>query len=472
MDTLDGLLTVDHKAGDLEGQIYRGLRDAILAGRLVAGQKLPATRPLAHTTGVGRSTIVQAFERLREEGYIGAVQGGYTQVSPLLAPPVRPDEPARPIPAHIRATPVTDDHAAFVSGVPDLSAFPTAAWARCLGARARSLRLHDLGYGSPEGLPELRAAILAHVAETRGVVADPDQILILPSTSVAIDLIARLILRPGDTAWIEEPGYPAALSVLRNSGARLVSVPCDMEGINPAAATGPAPRLIFVTPSHQYPTGVTMSLTRRLALLEAAAAVGAVILEDDYDSDFQYGGRRIAALQGIDRSASVAYLGTFSKTLAPGICVAYAILPHWLLERVAAAPWHRGLVPIHVQAALADFIRDGHLRAHLRRMNALYHARMDGALTALHRHCEDTLLIPDQRGGLQLAAYFRNTARDDTAIATTLRKHAVAAKPLSQFYLETPRPGLLLGISLTPPAEADVAAARMQSVFAKPPSPR
>ncbi len=351
--------------------------------------------------------------------------------------------------------------------MPDLSAFPTAAWARCLGARARSLRLHDLGYGSPEGLPELRAAILAHVAETRGVVADPDQILILPSTSVAIDLIARLILRPGDTAWIEEPGYPAALSVLRNSGAQLVSVPCDMEGINPAAATGPAPRLIFVTPSHQYPTGVTMSLTRRLALLEAAASVGAVILEDDYDSDFQYGGRRIAALQGIDRSASVAYLGTFSKTLAPGICVAYAILPHWLLERVAAAPWHRGLVPIHVQAALADFIRDGHLRAHLRRMNALYHARMDGALAALHHHCEATLLIPDQRGGLQLAAYFRDAARDDVAIATALRKHAVAAKPLSQFYLETPRPGLLLGISLTSAEEADAAAERMKQVFSK-----
>jgi GntR family transcriptional regulator / MocR family aminotransferase len=471
MDTLDGLLTVDHAAGDLEGQIYRGLRDGILAGRLVAGQKLPATRPMARAIGVGRSTIVQAFERLREEGYIGAVQGSFTQVSPLLAAPVKPEDPRRPIsprrPGTVSAPDKANDHAAFVSGVPDLSAFPTAAWARCLGARARSLRLHDLGYGSPEGLVELRAAILAHVAETRGVVADPDQIIILPSTSVAIDLIARLLLRPGDTAWIEEPGYPAALSVLRNSGARLVSVPCDMEGINPAAAKGPAPRLIFVTPSHQYPTGVTMSLTRRLALLDAAAAVGAVILEDDYDSDFQYGGRRIAALQGIDRSASVAYLGTFSKTLAPGICVAYAILPHWLLERVAAAPWHRGLVPIHVQAALADFIRDGHLRAHIRRMNALYRERMDAALAALHRHCGTALIVPDQRGGLQLAAFFWDATRDDVAMAAALRQRAIAAKPLSQFYLETPRPGLLLGISLTPPAEADAAAERMGLVFAK-----
>jgi GntR family transcriptional regulator/MocR family aminotransferase len=162
----------------------------------------------------------------------------------------------------------------------------------------------------------------------------------------------------------------------------------------------------------------------------------------------------------------VAYLGTFSKTLAPGICVAYAILPHWLLERVAAAPWHRGLVPIHVQAALADFIRDGHLRAHIRRMNALYRDRMEAALAALHRHCEDTLIIPDQRGGLQLAAYFRDVRRDDIATVAALRQHRVAAKPLSQFYLETPRPGLLLGISLTPLAEAEAAAERMHRVFA------
>ncbi len=468
MQILDGLLTLDHDAGDLEGQIYRGFRDGILSGRLVAGQRLPATRPLAAAIGVARSTLVHAFERLRAEGYITAVRGSFTHVSPLLPAPVKPDDPPHATPARRPATrpAVREDHAAFASGVPDLAAFPTAAWARCLGARARALRLHDLGYGAPEGLLELRSSILAHVAETRGVVADPDQIIIVPSTSVVIDLIARLLLRPGDTAWIEEPGYPAALSVLRNTGANLISVPCDAEGIDPAAAQGPAPRLIFVTPSHQYPTGVTMSLTRRLSLLEAAAGAKAVILEDDYDSDFQYGGRRIAALQGIDRSASVAYLGTFSKSLAPGICVAYAILPHWLLERVAAAPRHRGLVPIHVQAALADFIRDGHLRAHIRRMNSVYHARMEAALEALHRHCGEVLLVPEQRGGLQLAAYFRDASRDDIAIAEALRHRAVAAKPLSQFYLQTPRPGLLLGISLTPPEAAEAAAGRMREVLA------
>ncbi len=469
MQILEGLLTVDHEEGDLEGQIYRGLRDGILAGRLPSGHNLPATRPMARSIGVARSTVVKAFERLRTEGYIGAVQGSATRVSALLPPPAgTEDQPRRKIPrrkAQPEAVPAVQS-AAFTSGIPDLAAFPHAAWARCLGARARALRLHDLGYGAPEGLAELRAAILSHVADTRGVVAEPEQLIIVPSTSIAIDLIARLLLSPGDTAWIEEPFYPAALTVLRNTGANLVSVPCDAEGIDPALPRGPAPRLIYATPSHQYPTGVTMSLTRRLRLLEAAAAANAVILEDDYDSEFQYAGRRIAALQGIDRRASVAYLGTFSKILAPGICVAYAILPPWLLERVAAAPWHRGLVPIHVQAALADFIRDGHLRAHIRRMNAVYGERMDGALAALRRHCDDTLEIPDQRGGLQLAAHFRDRRRDDVTTAAALLQHGIAVKPLSQFYLQQKRPGLLFGISLTTPAESELAAARMQRVLA------
>lgn len=470
MHMLEGLLTVKHEAGDLEGQIYRGVRDIILAGRLASGQKLPATRPLARTIGVARSTVVLAFERLRAEGYIGAVQGSGTSVSALLPTPARPEDQPRLVPPDSTVAAKLarrEEQGAFFSGIPDLAAFPTAAWARCLGVRARALRLHDLGYGAPEGLMALRAAILAHVAETRGVIAAPEQVIIVPSTSVAMDLIARLTLRSGDTAWIEEPCYPAAVAALRNTGAVLVSVPCDAEGINPDIPRGSAPRLIYVTPSHQYPTGVTMSLPRRLALLETAARTGAVILEDDYDSEFQYGGRPIAALQGIDRGNSVAYLGTFSKTLAPGICVAYAILPHWLLERQAATPWHRGLVPIHVQAALADFIRDGNFRAHIRRMNSVYRERMDGALAALSRYCNDALIIPEQRGGLQLASYFRDARRDDTVAATMLRQHGVSVKPLSQFYREAPQSGLLFGISLTKPAESEAAAARMKHIFAE-----
>jgi GntR family transcriptional regulator/MocR family aminotransferase len=463
MEMLDGFLVLDRAAGDLEGQVYRAVRAEILAGRLSPGTRLPATRALAGTIGVARSTLVQAFDRLRAEGYVEAAQGSGTRVAALPALVGLEDVSLRPPPA----LPVPSAaYGAFESGVPDLAAFPHAIWARCLGVRARSLRVHDLGYGAPEGLPALREAILTHVAAARGVVATPDQVVILPSTGAAIDLLAQVTLRPGDTAWIEEPGYPTAQQVLRRVGARLVPVPCDAEGLDPAAAIGPAPRLIYVTPSHQYPTGVTMSLPRRLALLDAAASAGAIILEDDYDSEFQYGGRPIACLQGIDRRGSVAYLGTFSKTLAPGLRVAYAILPHRLLAEALVLQKLRGAtVSIHVQAALADFLRDGHFRAHVRRMSAVYGARMETALTAMRQQCEATLIVPAQRGGLQFAARFKDAAADDVAIAGALQAAWVAAKPLSTFYLGTPQPGLLLGIALA--TDADAAARRMRRVCAR-----
>jgi GntR family transcriptional regulator/MocR family aminotransferase len=461
---LDGWITLDRAAGDLEGQIYRAMRDEILAGRLSPGLRLPATRALAQTMGIARSTLVKAFERLRAEGYVEGVQGSGTRVAALPAPPLAlEDVPPRPLPLPPPSIPA---YGAFESGVPDLAAFPHAIWARCLGARARSLRVHDLGYGAAEGLSALREAILTHVMAARGVVATPDQVIILPSTGAAIDLLAHVTLRPGDTAWIEEPGYPTAQQVLRRCGAELVPMPCDAEGLNPRAATGPAPRLIYVTPSHQYPTGVTMSLSRRLALLEAAASAGALILEDDYDSEFQYSGRPIACLQGIDRRGSVAYLGTFSKTLAPGIRVAYAILPHRLLAEARAVQKLRGAtVSIHVQAALADFLQDGHFRAHIRRMSAVYGERMEVALAAVRHHCADTLIVPTQRGGLQFAALFRNGAADDVAVATALQAAGVAAKPLSAFYLGTPQPGLLLGIAMA--TDADAAATVIQRICAR-----
>ena len=463
MQILDGFLALDRRAGDLEGQVYRAARAAILTGHLSAGTRLPATRALARTLGIARSTLVQAFDRLQAEGYVEAVQGSGTRVAALPALTGLDEAPPRVRPGP--STPIAT-YGAFESGVPDLSAFPHAIWARCLGARARSLRVHDLGYGAPEGLPALREAILTHVAAARGVVATPDQVVIVPSTGAAIDLLAHATLRPGDTAWIEEPGYPTAQQVLSGTGTRVVPVSCDAEGLDPRSATGPAPRLIYVTPSHQYPTGVTMSLPRRLALLDAAASAGAIILEDDYDSEFQYSGRPIACLQGIDRRGSVAYLGTFSKTLAPGIRVAYAILPHWLLDDVLALQKLRGAtVPIHVQAALADFLREGHFRAHVRRMSAIYGARMEAALAAVRRHGDAALTVPDQRGGLQFAARFRDAAQDDAAIAGALRKAGVAAKPLSTFYLGMPQPGLLLGIAMA--TDADAAAAIIRRICAR-----
>ncbi|RZK88420.1 MAG: PLP-dependent aminotransferase family protein, partial [Methylobacterium sp.] len=337
-----GWLVLNRDAGDLEGQVYRAVRERILSGQLAPGQRLPSTRALALALGVARSTVVQAFERLRAEGFLEAATGSATRVATLSTPFAAHAErgAARAAPASL-PYPAEPERGSFQPGVPSLSDFPHAAWARCLGARARSLRVHDLGYGSASGLAELRMAILDHVSASRGVAASPDQVVILPSTSAAIDLIARLLLQPGvaggDTAWIEEPGYPVAQAVLRSAGARLVGVPCDADGMDITRAAGPPPRLIYVTPSHQYPTGAVMSLHRRLALLETAQRCGATVLEDDYDSEFQRSSRPIAALQGIDRGGCVAYLGTFSKVLAPGLRIAYAILPSRLVAEARAA---------------------------------------------------------------------------------------------------------------------------------------
>ncbi len=312
------------------------------------------------------------------------------------------------------------------------------------------MRLHDLGYASTEGLPELQSAILDHVSTTRGVSARPEQVMIVPSTGAAIDLLARVLIKPerDDIVWMEEPGYKAAHGLFRAAGARLVPIPCDAQGIDVDRATGGRPRLIYTTPSHQYPTGVTMSLNRRLALLEIARQTSAVVVEDDYDSEFHYGSRPIAALQGIDRSGVVAYLGTFSKMLAPGLRVAYLIVPPWLVEDMAAALQLKGaMVSIHVQAALADFMREGRLRAHVRRMNGLYAPRMAATVEALGRHCGHRLELGEGSDGLHLATWFRDTTIDDEAVARTLSANGMAMEPMSQFHLGQPRHGLLFGIA-------------------------
>lgn len=466
-----GWLVLDRDAGDLEGQVHRAVRERILSGQLAPGQRLPSTRALASAVGVARATAVHAYERLRAEGFLDSATGSATRVSSLTTPFPAPSdcgtEGSAPMSIPYPAEP---ERGLFQPGVPDLSDFPHATWARCLRARARALRVHDLGYGAAFGIAELRLAILDHVSASRGVVASPDQIVIVPSTSAAIDLIARLLLPPGvaggDTAWIEEPGYPTAQSLLRSAGARLVGVPCDADGMDVARAAGPPPRLIYVTPSHQYPTGAVMSLTRRLALLEMAQRCGAVVLEDDYDSEFQRGPRPIAALQGIDRGGCVAYLGTFSKVLVPGLRIAYAILPARLVADARAAQRLRGLVvPIHMQAALADFLRDGHLRVHLRRMSAIYATRMAATLRALHRHCGDVFRLEDGASGLQLAAWFRDPTADDRAIAKRLRTEGFGMRALSEFHLDVPRPGLLFGIAGVVPEQADELAGRVRRVL-------
>ncbi|KQV37540.1 MULTISPECIES: PLP-dependent aminotransferase family protein [unclassified Rhizobium] len=443
-------LDLDRKAGDLEGQIYRALRDRILGGKLAAGQRLPSTRQLAVTLSVARSTVVDAYDRLKSEGYIEATTGSATRVATLSSAPWNTAPPLRKETPPPQLSPAGDGM--FRPGTPDVSDFPHAAWGRCLAARARSLRVHDLGYEDACGLPYLKEAVLEHATASRGISAAPEQVLILPSTRSAINLLSRLILRPGDdtgnVAWVEEASYPSARRLMLEAGARLFAIPCDDAGIDVSRAGAPDPSLIYVTPSHQYPTGATMSLPRRLALLERARQSGALIIEDDYDSEFQYGSRPIAALQGIDRAGVVAYLGTFAKILAPGLRIAYAIVPSHLVTQASQAMQHQGLATaIHIQAALADFIREGRLRAYLRQMNARYAERMQAITTTLDRLCGDRLEIAKGHGGLQLATWFKDRATDDIGLVSRLGAQAQGLQPMSQFYLSAPRPGLLFGIA-------------------------
>ena len=254
--------------------------------------------------------------------------------------------------------------------------------------------------------------------------------------------------------------------MLLRAGAQLVPVPCDADGIDLSRAAGAGPRLIYVTPSHQCPTGVTMSLPRRLALLDAAQRHGAFIIEDDYDSEFRYDARPIAALQGIDTGQRVAYVGTFSKTLAPGLRVAYAILPPELVAACHAdMALRQGDVPIHIQAGLADFLNDGHFRSHIRRMRGVYAERMHNLVRALTQHCGEWLEVADGGGGLKLAVRLRDHGVDDRRVVQALAERGYGARTFSEFCLSAPVPGLVFGIAQGTPARCEALAQALAAIL-------
>lgn len=459
------LVTLHRASGDLQGQIYQALRARILDGSLPAGARLPSTRQLAASLGVARATVVVAYERLVAEGYVLNAAGRASRVA-HISPPVAPAPLTALLPvAAVTATAIPVCAPLLLTpGVPDLASFPSFLWGRLLASQARRLPTQRLGYGDEFGLPALKETILAHLAVRRGVVATSAQLVLLPSTRTAIAMIARVVLRRYGSApapvWVEDPVYPGARRILEAEGGRLVPVSVDPSGLNvEQTAHLPAPRLIYVTPSHQYPTGVTMSLSRRLRLLALARQNGAFILEDDYDSEFQFDGRPIAALQGIDQADCVAYLGTLSKVLAPGVRLAYAVIPHCLLVEVQKAIRVEGImVSTHVQAAFLAFLREGHFSAHIRRMTRHYAARMAAFRAALEHACSDLVRYGSGAGGLQLALWFKNQHLDDKLIAAILQPEGYAPVPLSTMYAGEGGPGLLCGIANLLPAQAPAAA--------------
>ncbi|MDB5360524.1 MAG: GntR family transcriptional regulator [Rhodospirillales bacterium] len=464
--------------GSLLARLHARLRKAILDGALAPGAALPASRRLAEDAGLSRNTVEAVYDQLEAEGFIERRHGSGSFVSTdlperELAPVQAARErqgPAAPTGlsqrGRLMAQPYWREEApagrAFLPSVPALDLFPRQLWARLLARATRAPGPDHLMAGSRAGFRPLREAIAAYVGSTRAVACSPDQVVVLTSTQQAIDLACRLLTDPGDAVWHEEPGYRAASAAFLAAGARVVPVPVDDEGIDVAAGLRLAPdaRLAYVTPSHQYPTGVAMSLARRLQLLAWAARAGAVIIEDDYDSEFRFRGRPLAALQGLDEAGRVVYVGTFNKLMFPALRLAYLVAPPDLAERFVSA---RVLVDGHTstlpQAALADFIREGHLGTHLRHMRTVYEERRQALVDAV-AGLDGRLTLGPIDGGMHACAYLP-PGGDDVAIAFAARRIGIELRPLSRLYLGPSRPGFILGFAAARPAEIRGAVERL-----------
>jgi GntR family transcriptional regulator / MocR family aminotransferase len=452
-------LPLDRSSGHpIHRQIYDGLRRAILEARLSPGQRVPSTRALAEDLGVSRLPVLTAYDQLLHEGYLEGRTGSGTFVSAaipddLLTPPQPPEAhaPARRVRRAKRATPWPRDEGGlgpFRISLPALDRFPHATWSRLVARRARTLRPADMAYGDPAGLVALRVAVAEHLRAARAVRCEVEQVLIVSGSQAAARLAATVLLGPGDRVATEEPGSPLIRGALAAEGADVVPIPVDEEGMSVAALQrrGGRVRAAYVTPSHHYPLGTSMTAARRLALLDWAHREGAWLLEDDYDSEYRYVSRPLGALQGMDTHERVIYIGTFSKVLFPALRVGYVVVPSTLRQRFVDARETFDLFsPTLYQLVLADFIREGHFARHLRRMRGVYRARRDALLSGLARHCSDRLSVINADAGLHLAVMLED-GLDDRDVVRRMAARGLTATPLSSCYAGgSGRSGLLLG---------------------------
>jgi GntR family transcriptional regulator / MocR family aminotransferase len=443
---------------------YEELRSAILAGRLQPGARLPATRDLAREYGLSRGTIVAAFEQLGSEGYVEGKTGSGTYVSQVLPEELLQVGRVKAQGSLRRRRPALSDYArrlqpistidrgparAFRANLPALDAFPTALWAQVAARRLRRVSWRLLAGGDPLGYRPLRQAVAEYLNTSRGVKCAPEQVLIVSGVQEALDRTAHLLLNPDDPVWMEEPGYPRAAIVFRAVGARICPTPVDGEGFDLqfGKRRWRRAKLVYVTPAHQFPLGVTMSLCRRLELLEWARESGALIFEDDYDSEYRYAGRPIPAMQGLDRSGVVIFSGSFSDVLFPALRLGYLVIPPDMVDVFAAAEsssTHHP--PLMDQAILCDFISEGHFARHIRRMRELYAERLEAFLEAAHSRLAGLLEIPPVEAGMQTIGWLkgRMTAEQAAAAAT---KHEVEVVPLSRYARARRTRGLLLGFA-------------------------
>ena len=462
-------ISLDERSSDpIYRQIYKAIRNAILTGDFQSGLRLPASRLLADQLGVSRMTVINAYEQLFAEGYLEGKPGAGTYVASHL-----PEEFLQPASAEkekdrsivlkrkvnlseygsylngvttlIKRNHGSTDFVPFQHGLTAVDQFPFDVWSRIVQHYYKYPKRELLGNGDPEGLPSLRKAIAVHLRSSRGVICEPEQVIVTSGAQQALSLIARLLVGAKDTVWMEDPGYLGARDILLSSGAKVVPIPVDNEGINIAKApVARSVKIIYVTPSHQFPLGGTLTLPRRLNLLELGRDKDAWIIEDDYDSEFRYAGRPLSSLQGLDRDNRVIYVGTFGKTLFPSLRLGCMVVPQDLIQFFAAA---RSLTDLHSslidQAVLAEFIAEGHFARHLRRMRKLYAERQAILIHEIEKNLEGFLEVSPANAGMHLVGWLPNGV-DDELISKRLKEKGVNAAPLSKYAVKRPKRGALL----------------------------
>lgn len=465
-------------------QLYAAIKHAILNGAAQPGMQLPPTRDFCRMLGISRQTVLNAYAQLMAEGYLSGSVGKGTFVSqrlPIAAPEPRAVAAAgsSASPAATLLRPLSERGLHFVDamgqmrfhegktrafrlGMPGLDLFPFDIWGR-LEARCWRRAGAQMGYSDPAGYARLRELLCVYLRASRGVNCTPQQIVITSGSQQALFLLSSLLLGPGDAAWVENPGYRGTSAPLHAGQARITPVPVDADGLSVAygARHCPDARLIVVTPSHQLPLGVTMSLQRRLELLAWAAANKAWVIEDDYDSEYRYTGPPLASLQSLDTAGCVLYVGTLSKVLFPGLRLGYLVAPLPLVESIVQAKAvidrHTAIVP---QMVLADFIAEGHFNRHIRRTRDAYAERRAALLAALDAELADQLVCGPSDAGFDVAVYFRQP-HDEVAIAAAALDKGIEVRPLSHYAstLANAAPaysqsqGLLLGFASIPVAE-------------------
>ncbi|WP_265518677.1 PLP-dependent aminotransferase family protein [Nitratireductor luteus] len=447
---------------ELLRSLHRQLRAAIIDGRLQAGLRLPPTRALARGLGISRNTVIAAYDMLLSEGYVEGRRGAGTFVAD-----VRPRLERRKAP--LQVDPVADKRLApiwrgwrplaetcsgetyrydFVAGMPD-SEFPFDIWQRLSTRAARRVARSPVHEHDPAGEPVLRRAIASHVSFVRAVACQPEDIVVTAGTRQAVDLIARILVTPGETeVALEDPGYGPTRRSFVGAGAKVLSIPVDEEGLV-VDRLPPSARVICVTPSHQFPLGVAMSARRRTALLDFAESFGAVIVEDDYDSEFRHSGMPLDALQTLDRSGSVFYVGTFSKSMFPALRMGFVVAPEWARYALTLAKQLNDQhSPLINQLALADFIAESHLARHVRKMRRIYSARHEALRSALETHLGDHLRPFRAHAGVHLAAAL-TAPGDEQAVVGAAAARGIRVEDIARYASrDTAQRGFVFGFGM------------------------